>query len=88
MSSPGLEIGKIEMAKIKLRVVGSPKIAGFSKGVTVNAENISEIVRHQRQLDNYEYDYSVFLNGVKVNDEWKSLRDGDEVTLIPITSGG
>lgn len=54
----------------------------------MNAENILEIVQRQRSLDNYEYNYSIFLNGVSVDDESKSLHDGDEVILVPIAAGG
>jgi molybdopterin converting factor small subunit len=76
------------MARVKLKVVGSPKKAGLLEGDTINAENALEVVRRQRQLDNYEYDYLVYLNGARTNDELKSLHDGDEVVLVPIVTGG
>lgn len=76
------------MAKIKLKVVGSPKVAGLLEGDTINADNISEIVQHQQYIDNYAYDYLIFLNSVAVDDKLKSLRDGDEVILVPVVAGG
>jgi molybdopterin converting factor small subunit len=76
------------MGRVKLKVVGSPKVAGLLEGDTIDAENVSEIVRRQRLLDNYEYAYLIFLNGASTNDELKSLRDGDEVILVPIATGG
>ena len=76
------------MAKIKLKIIGSPQIAASTKGDTINAKNVLEILQHQRRLTNYEYDYSIFLNGARVDDESQILRDGDEVILIPILSGG
>jgi molybdopterin converting factor small subunit len=75
-------------ARVKLKVVGSPKVAGLLEGDTINAENVSEIVRRQRRLDNYEYTYLVILNGTNTNDQLKSLHDGDEVILVPIVAGG
>ena len=76
------------MAKIKLKVAGSPQIATFSEGTSITVENIAELVQRQRQIDNYEYTYSIFLNGVMVDEPLKRLRDGDEVILIPIAAGG
>jgi molybdopterin converting factor small subunit len=76
------------MARIKLKVVGSLKVAGLLEGDTINAENVLEIVRRQRLLDNYEYAYLVLVNGTSTNDELKRLHDGDEVTLVPIATGG
>jgi molybdopterin converting factor small subunit len=76
------------MARIKLKVVGSTKVAGLLEGDTIDAENLLEIVQRQRLLDNYEFDYFVFLNGTSSNDELKSLNDGDEVILVPIATGG
>ena len=76
------------MAKIKLKVVVSQTVEGLKKGEPINAENVSEIVSSQRRFDNYEYDYQVFLNGVKVDDDSKRLKDGDEVILISIAGGG
>ena len=76
------------MAKIKLKIIGSPQITASTKGDTINAKNVLEILQHQRRLTNYEYDYSIFLNGARVDDESQILRDGDEVILIPILSGG
>jgi ATP sulfurylase len=76
------------MARVKLKVVGSPKVARLLEGDMINAENISEIVRRQRLLDNYEYAYLIILNGTNTNDELKSLHDGDEVILVPIATGG
>ena len=76
------------MAKVKLKIIGSFKLAGLSEGDIVNVENILEIIQRQRLLNNYNYDYTIFLNGVSVEDESKSLRDGDEVVLVPIVAGG
>ena len=76
------------MARIKLKVVGSLKVAVLLEGDTVDAENVFEIVRRQRLLDNYEYAYLVLVNGTSTNDELKRLHDGDEVTLVPIATGG
>jgi molybdopterin converting factor small subunit len=75
-------------ARVKLKVVGSTKVAGLLEGDTINAENVSEIVRRQRRLDNYEYTYLIILNGTNTNDQLKSLHDGDEVILVPIVAGG
>ena len=79
----------MNMAKIRLKIRGLPKTAGFLEEDTVNVENIMEII--QRIESRYPRDYytfAIFLNGVSVDDESKSLRDGDEVILVPIMSGG
>ena len=71
-----------------MKVVGSIKVAGLLEGEIINAETVLEIVQHQRRLDNYEWDYAVFINGVSVGDEMKNLSDYDEVILVPIAIGG
>jgi molybdopterin converting factor small subunit len=76
------------MARIKLKVVGSTKVAILLEGDTINAENLLQIVQRQRLLDNYEFGYFVFLNGKSASDGSKGLNDGDEVILIPIATGG
>lgn len=76
------------MARINLKVAGSPKVANLVDGDTIDAENILELTRRQRLLDNYEYDYFVFVNGIRTNDELKGLQNGDEVVLVPIATGG
>lgn len=76
------------MVQIKLRIGGSPEVADLLEGDIVNTDRLSEIVRHQKLLDNYAYDYLIFINGVSVDDDSKSLHDGDEVLLVPIAVGG
>jgi len=79
----------MEMPKISLRVKGLPQTEGFLEEETVNAENITTIIQllESRYPRDY-YRYIIFLNGVKVEDESKSLQDGDEVVVIPVLSGG
>ena len=79
------------MAKVKLKIRVLSQTVDNLKEDTINAENIWEII--QRIESKYPRDYytfAIFLNGVSVreNDESKSLRDGDDVVLIPIFSGG
>ena len=79
------------MAKVKLKIRGLSQTVNNLKEDTINVENIWEII--QRIESKYPRDYytfAIFLNGISVreNDESKSLRDGDEVVLVPIFSGG
>ena len=76
------------MAKIKLKIAGSPKVANLVEGDKLDTDNISEIIRRQKLLDNYEYDYLIFINGVRVDNKSKSLHDGDEVLFVPFVVGG
>jgi len=76
------------MVKVKLKVVGSLKVSGLVEGELVNAENVLEIVQHQKLLDDYRFNYTIFLNGVNLDNESKQLYEGDEVILVPIMSGG
>lgn len=55
----------------------------------MKAENIQEII--QRLETKYPPDYytfAIFLNGTSVDDKSRSLRDGDEVVIAPVMSGG
>lgn len=77
------------MAEIKLRIVGFPQRANIIQENTMNAENIREIVQHieSRYPPDY-YSFAIILNGISADDQSKRLRDGDEVVIIPIMSGG
>ena len=77
------------MAKIKLRIVGSHQTADVQSEDAVNAEKLWEIIRRvELRYPRDYYTFSIFLNGVKENDESKNLQDGDEVVLVPVFSGG
>jgi len=77
------------MAKIKLQVKGSPQTQDSLEEDTVEVGNIAEIIQllESRYPRDY-YRYIIFLNGVKIDDESKSLQDGDEVVVTTILSGG
>jgi len=77
------------MAKIKLQVKGSPQTQDSLEEDTVEVGNIAEIIQllESRYPRDY-YRYIIFLNGVKIDDESKSLQDGDQVVVTPILSGG
>ncbi|MCJ7769992.1 MoaD/ThiS family protein [Candidatus Bathyarchaeota archaeon] len=78
------------MAKIKLKILGSLQRADIAKEDTLNVENISEIIQRieSRYPQDYYFTYDIFLNGISVADKSKNLRDGDEVVIVPIMSGG
>jgi molybdopterin converting factor small subunit len=77
------------VAKIKLKIVGLHQTADIQSEDIVNTEKLWEIIRlvELRYPRDY-YTFSIFLNGVKENDESKNLQDGDEVVLVPVFSGG
>jgi molybdopterin converting factor small subunit len=78
-----------KMAKIKLKIVGSNQTTNIQSEDTVNAEKLWEIIRRvELTYPRDYYTFSIFLNGVKENDESRSLHDGDEVVLVPVFSGG
>ncbi len=77
------------MAEIKLKIVGLHRTADIQSEDTVKAEKLWEILRRvESRYPRDYYTFSIFVNGVKENDESKNLQDGDEVVLVPIFSGG
>jgi len=79
----------MNVAEIKLRIVGFPDRTDVIQESTVNAENIQEIVRHvQAKYPPDYYSFTILLNGISADEKSKILHDGDEVVIIPIMSGG
>lgn len=77
------------MAKIKLKIMGLPQRANTTREDTVNVENIQEIIhRLESKYPQDYYTFNIFLNGANVNGKSKTLRDGDEVVIFPIMTGG
>jgi len=77
------------VAEIKLRIVGFPHREEILQESTTRARSIQEIV--QRLETEYPPDYytfAIFLNGKSVDNKSTKLRDGDEVVIAPVMSGG
>jgi molybdopterin converting factor small subunit len=77
------------MAKIKLKIIGLPQRVETTGEDTIDAENLWDVLLcvESKYPQDY-YSLNIFLNGVSVDDKSKSLRDGDDVVIIPIMSGG
>ena len=77
------------MAEIKLRIVGFPHMEEVLQESTINAEDIQEIIQHlETKYPPDYYIFAIFLNGKSVDDRSTRLRDGDEVVIAPLMSGG
>jgi len=77
------------VAEIKLRIVGFPQKADILHESTMKAENIREIIQHlETKYPPDYYSFAIFLNGTSVDDKSRSLRDGDEVVVAAVMSGG
>ena len=77
------------MAEIKLRIVGFPQKTDILQESVINAENMREIIQHiESKYPPDYYTFTIFLNGISADDKSKNLRDGDEVVVVPIMSGG
>ena len=77
------------LAEIKLRIVGFPQKTDVLQESTMEAENIREIIQHlETKYPPDYYIFAIFLNGKSVDDKSRSLRDGDEVVIAPVMSGG
>ena len=77
------------MAAIKLRIIGLPRAEDSLEEENIEVENITEIIqRLEFRYPRDYYTYAILLNGVKVDESSKSLREGDEVIVIPTMSGG
>jgi len=77
------------VAEIKLKIVGFPQRADVLQESTINVESIWEIIQHiESAYPRDYYTFAIFLNGISVDDKSKNLRDGDEVVVVPVMSGG
>lgn len=77
------------MAVIKLKIVGFPQKADILQESTIKAENIQEIIQHlETKYPPDYYTFAIFLNGKSVDDKSRNVRDGDEVVIAPVMSGG
>ncbi len=75
------------MAKIRLRLMGSPGAEHPDEAVEV--KGVGEVL-HRLELM-YPPDYytlAVLVNGKKVDESSITFQEGDEVTVIPVMSGG
>jgi len=77
------------VAEIKLRIVGFPHKTDILQESIVNAESIRDIVQYiEMKYPPDYYSFAIFLNGANTDDKSRNLRDGDEVTVVPVMSGG
>ena len=77
------------MAEVKLKIVGFPQKTDILQESVINAENMREIIQHiESKYPPDYYTFTIFLNGISADDKSKNLRDGDEVVVVPIMSGG
>jgi molybdopterin converting factor small subunit len=77
------------VAEIKLRIVGFPHKTDVLQESTMKAENIRDIIKHlEIEYPPDYYTFAIFLNGKSVDARSRNLRDGDEVVIAPVMSGG
>ena len=69
--------------------MGLSERADISKEDTIDVENIREIIqRLELEYPQDYYSYNIFVNGITLDEKSRNLRDGDEVVIVPILSGG
>jgi sulfur carrier protein ThiS len=77
------------VAEIKLRIVGFPQETDTPRESIINAESIHEIVQHlETKYPPDYYSFAIFLNGTSADAKSRYLRDGDEVMIVQVMSGG
>jgi len=77
------------MAQIRVKLGFLSRLNDAEGEKIVEATNLSEVLRLAREAYPSDfYTFLVFKNGVKVEGEDEVLGDGDEVTVIPVFSGG
>ena len=77
------------MAKITLRIIGLPMTQDALEESSIDARNMRDVIRQiEYRYPRDYYTYIILLNGARIEDESLDLREGDQVVVVPVMSGG
>lgn len=77
------------MVRITLSVIGLPRTQNASEESSIDVRNIRDLTRQiEYRYPRDYYTYIILLNGARIEDESLDLREGDQVVVFPMMSGG